>query len=326
MMALFKPLLRQSFGSTGIYLLIIALSLAISATTALKFSNQQIQQAVALQAAKMQAADLVLNDSDPIDAKWQSKAQQLNLAQSKVTVFSSMARAQDQFVMVNVKAIESSFPLRGELKLLPDANGIHAGEVWLSKRAMDLLKVKLGDVLNIADGTFRVSALIEQDSNQELGFSAFSPTVIIAQQDITKTKAIQVGSRIDYRLLIAGEPDQLKNFENYFKQQQKTAHLKDQATDTSLQNLDETQSSLKLRKASDGNTRLMKPIQNLDTFLQLANILTILLCGIAIALTSQRYVQQNQDHIALLRCMGGISIKFSKPIWCCSWQSLHCLC
>lgn len=36
----------------------------------------------------------------------------------------------------------------------------------------------------------------------------------------------------------------------------------------------------------------------------MANILTILLCGIAIALTSQRYVQQNQDHIALIRCLG----------------------
>lgn len=28
------------------------------------------------------------------------------------------------------------------------------------------------------------------------------------------------------------------------------------------------------------------------------------MCGIAIALTSQRYVQQNQDHIALIRCLG----------------------
>ena len=48
----------------------------------------------------------------------------------------------------------------------------------------------------------------------------------------------------------------------------------------------------------------MQYLENLDTFLQLANLLTILLCGIAIALTSQRYVQQNQDHIALMRCLG----------------------
>lgn len=38
---------------------------------------------------------------------------------------------------------------------------------------MDLLKVKLGDELNIADAKFKVTAKIEQDSNQELGFLAF---------------------------------------------------------------------------------------------------------------------------------------------------------
>jgi putative ABC transport system permease protein len=69
---------------------------------------------------------------------------------------------------------------------------------------MDLLRVKLGDQLNIADGTFKVTGLIEHDSNQELGFSGFSPTVIISEADIAKTNAIQVGSRIDYRLLMAG--------------------------------------------------------------------------------------------------------------------------
>ncbi len=61
---------------------------------------------------------------------------------------------------------------------------------------------------------------------------------------------------------------------------------------------------MRLRDASESNSRLLRPLENLDTFLQLANILTILLCGIAIALTSQRYVQQNQDHIALIRCLG----------------------
>ncbi len=61
MNSLFQPLLKQSFKSSGVYLLIIALILAISATTALKFSNEQIQNAVALQAAEMLAGDLVSN-------------------------------------------------------------------------------------------------------------------------------------------------------------------------------------------------------------------------------------------------------------------------
>ena len=68
-----KPLLTQSFRSSGIYLLIIALVLAISATTAVKFSNQQVQQAVALQAAEMLAADLVLNDTAPLEQNGSSR-------------------------------------------------------------------------------------------------------------------------------------------------------------------------------------------------------------------------------------------------------------
>ncbi len=290
---LLKPLLLQSFRTGGLYLLIIALSLAISATTALKFSNDQVKNAVSLQASQMLGADLVLSNNEPIEQSWKKRAEQFGFKQTNVTMFSSMAHTQDQFVMVNVKAIEPLFPLRGQLEIEPTTQGIQSGEVWLSQRAADLLKVKLGDAVSIADGTFRFSGVIVRDSNQELGFSGFSPTVIIHQADIAKTHAIQTGSRIDYRLLMAGKPEQVQTFAKQFKQQYQTT-----------KDLDET-AGLRLRDASESNSRLLRPLENLDTFLQLANILTILLCGIAIALTSQRYVQQNQDHIALIRCLGG---------------------
>lgn len=298
-MNLFSPLLTQSFKTTGIYLLIIALTLAISATTALKFSNEQIQNAVALQAAEMLAGDLLLSNNEPIEDTWREKADQLGLQQSEVTVFGSMAHTNDEFVMVNVKAIDSSFPLRGDLRVKPEAKPLKPGEIWLSQRAMDLLKVKVGDQVNIADASFKITAVIDYDSNQELGFSGFSPTVIISQADVARTNAIQVGSRIDYRLLMAGDPDSVQTYQKDFKKIVKPG------VDTEAEEQQfEEQNSLRLRNASESNTRLMKPIANLDTFLQLANILTILLCGIAIALTAQRYVQQNQDHIALMRCIG----------------------
>lgn len=289
---LLKPLLLQSFRTGGLYLLIIALSLAISATTALKFSNDQVKNAVSLQASQMLGADLVLSNNEPIEQSWKKRAEQLDLKQTNVTIFSSMAHTQDQFVMVNVKTIEPLFPLRGQLEIEPSAKAIQSGEVWLSQRAADLLKVKLGDTVSIADGTLRFSGVIVRDSNQELGFSGFSPSVIIHQADIAKTHAIQIGSRIDYRLLMAGSPEQVQSFSKQFKQQHQPSKEPDETA------------GLRLRDASESNSRLLRPLENLDTFLQLANILTILLCGIAIALTSQRYVQQNQDHIALIRCLG----------------------
>ena len=88
MSSLLKPLLLQSLRTGGLYLLIIALSLAISATTALKFSNNQVKQAVNLQAAQMLAADLVLSDQDPLSNQWSQRATQDGLKQSRVTLFS----------------------------------------------------------------------------------------------------------------------------------------------------------------------------------------------------------------------------------------------
>ncbi len=322
MLNLFKPLFRQSFASSGVYLLIIALSLAISATTALKFSNDRVQQAVSLQAAKMQAADLVLSDSSPIAPQWLKQADDLKLKQSKVTQFGSMASTHDQFVMVNVKAIDASFPLRGDLKIQPTQK-LQTGGIWLSKKAQELLKINVGDVVQIADGQFRVTGIIEHDSNQEIGFSAFAPTVIIDQADVAKTKAIQIGSRIEYRLLMSGEPQAIAQYQKLFKDHQQQEqqrisqqfHPSDLGANSAQQNPQtdlETQSNLQLKNANEGNSRLLKPIANLDTFLQLANILTILLCGLAIALTSQRYVQQNQDHIALMRCLGATRVQIFK--------------
>ncbi|EXT60480.1 efflux ABC transporter domain protein, partial [Acinetobacter sp. 25977_10] len=80
---LLKPLLLQSFRTGGLYLLIIALSLAISATTALKFSNDQVKNAVSLQASQMLAADLVLSNNEPLDTKWQKKPSPFNKIQPR---------------------------------------------------------------------------------------------------------------------------------------------------------------------------------------------------------------------------------------------------
>ncbi len=284
MLRLFSSLFKQSWQSGGVTLLIVALSLAITATTALKFSNQQIQYAITQQAGELLAADLVLNSSRPIDPVWQQNAASAQLTTSKNIVFSSMAHQGEQFVMVNVKAVDNTFPLRGALQIEPNANHIQSGQIWLAPRVFDLLQVKTGDTIFIADAEFTVTGSISHDANQETGFSGFSPTVIISLQDVPRTNAIQEGSRIDYRLLMSGQPEQLAYFQNHYKQY--------------------VQEPLKLRSADDGQSRLLRPIRNLEVYLQLANLLTILLCGIAIALTCQRYVAQNQDHIAMLRCLG----------------------
>lgn len=76
----------------------------------------------------MLAGDLVLSDNEPLAQEWRDQARQLDLQQSEVTFFSTMAYTNDQFVMVNVKAIDQAFPLRGELRVQPAADKIQAGK------------------------------------------------------------------------------------------------------------------------------------------------------------------------------------------------------
>ncbi|RYY79162.1 MAG: FtsX-like permease family protein [Moraxellaceae bacterium] len=287
-MGLFILMLRQSMAGRGVGMLFAALLLAVTATTALRFTSDSLSIAINQQAGQLLAGDLVLSSNQPLDKVWQQRAQTDQLRTNASMVFSSMAQSGEQFVLVNVKAVTQGFPLRGTLSIEPasrSSTGIPAPQtIWLSPRLFDLLKVRLGDQIRIGDASFKVAASIMRDPNQETGMSGFSPTVMINQQDVARTQAIQVGSRIDYRLIMAGQPQQVQAFARQYK--------------------DNLPQGVQLRVASEGNTRLMRPVRLLDDYAQVASILTMLLCGIAIALACQRYVTEQIDQFAMLRCLG----------------------
>lgn len=299
--SLLSILLKQSSASGALLLILIALSLAISATTALRFSHQQIQYSIAQQSAQLLAADLAISSSRPIAPQWQTYAQEHELTTSKSTLFNSMAMANNEFILVNVKAIEQNFPLRGELQVSDSSPSqpprLQSGQLWLSPILFELLAVQQGDEVQIADATFVVSGRIEKDTNQQTGFSGFSPTVIIRADEVEHTNAIQLGSRQNYRLLLSGEPRQLEAFLAEHEETLRSYEPGGAAADLDI-------GSLRLLKSSEGISQLVEPMQHLHRFMQLANLLTLLLCGIAIALSAHRYVEQNQDHVAMLRCLG----------------------
>ncbi len=286
-MGLFILMLRQSRAGSGVWMLLAALILAGTATTALRFTGETLTVAIDQQAGQLLAGDLVLSANQPLDKVWQQRADQYQLRTNSSLVFSSMAQAGEQFVLVNVKAVEQGFPLRGEIRLQPlqAAQAIPApNTIWLAPRLFDLLKINIGDQVRIGNASFKVTASIERDPNQETGMSGFSPTVMINLSDVPRTEAVQVGSRIDYRLIMAGQPKQVKSFQTAFK--------------------GTLAEGLQLRAASEGNTRLMRPVQLLQDYAQIAIVLTMLLCGVAIVLACQRYVSEQIDQFAMLRCLG----------------------
>lgn len=294
--ALLQVWWRQARGQGGLGLLLAALTLAVLATTLLTQSIGQIQVAARQQAGQLLGGDLLLNSSQPLDPRFSEQAQQAGLRQTPVVSFTSMLQAGDpndinqmRFQLVNVKAVTSGYPLRGQLTVssttgtLPPGQAPQPGQIWLEPSLFDTLQVQIGQTLSVGDGKLTVVGRIERDPNRELGLGGFAPTVILNQADIPKLNVIAAGSRIDYRLLLAGPPEAVWHFQT----QQQTLPA-----------------GVKLRDAESGNRRLLEPLKRLDQFTQLANVITLLLCGLAIAYTANRLAQRLTPNLALLRSLG----------------------
>lgn len=312
---------REARGRGGLWLLLATLTLAVTATTLLNQSIGQVRVAAQQQSGQLLGGDLVVSSSGPLPEAAGVLAQQLGLRQTPVLVFSSMLQAGDpqqpdspQFQLVNVKAVRSGYPLRGQLSIHDPAKGAAAiathavpqsGQIWLEPALLQRLGVSLGETVQLGDLRLQVTARIERDPNRELGLGGFAPTVLVSLDDVPAMGVLSTGSRADHRLLLAGSPAQLERFREQFRQQY-AAQLEpgEQAEGGPADAADSAVPRLRLRDAENGNRRLLEPLRKFDQFSQMANVMTLLLCGLAIAYTVGRLSDQLATAMALLRSLG----------------------
>ena len=271
-------------------LLIAALILAIAATTTLRFFSGSLEQTLGQQAARLIGADLVVTSSRGIRPEWLQLAQQHNLQHTQTLEFSSVAQQGDNFQLSSVKAVTTAYPLRGKLRIRTANSPITShtipvtGTVWVEERLLNLLNTQLGKSLTIGDANFVIAGIIDEDSDRSGGFSAFSPSLLMNLADVPSTHIIQVGSRVNYRLLLSGTRSHLKTF---------------QAQGTPLLHTEE-----RLLDIKSANKQLSKPMKTATDYLSLAAIAAVLLSGIAVALAARRFSERHLDSIALMRSLG----------------------
>ena len=132
----------RSFGreirSGEVLVLLAAVALAVAALTAVGFLTDRIGKAVARQANEVLAADLRLRSQEPIPATWSEMAESYDLQTAETTTFPSVVFAGDLSALATIKAVSSTYPLRGAVRTA-DAlfgeqhavDGIPArGEAW----------------------------------------------------------------------------------------------------------------------------------------------------------------------------------------------------
>ena len=285
-------LLWRDSRSGELTILIIALLIAVTSSTAIALFSDRLQRTMTLQAAEFLAADLVIACSTPIPTDWQSQAKQLNLALAQTVEFPSVLIEHDELLLSGVKAVSNTYPLRGFLKTTGadystetiTHKGPEAGTVWVEKRILSALKLNIGDTLTVGEKPLTIDKIITYEPDKKGDLYSFSPRVIINDVDLTATGIIQPGSHVHYFFQFSGDQDAIVEFKQW---------LKPQLTP-----------SQKIMDIHEDRPELGTALTRAERYLGLSSILVILISGVAIAMATGRYTQRHFNATALLRCLG----------------------
>ncbi|WP_318419232.1 ABC transporter permease [Photobacterium leiognathi] len=265
-----------------LWLVTLALSLIIACVFALSALVSRVEGIIVSQGRSALAADMVLQSSQAVDLKQLSTN---NVTTSQQTSFGTMAFSDNGMQLVSVKAVDTQFPLRGDLRLQAADKSVQhhvkPGELWLSERLFSLLDVKVGDTLMLGDGELTISGRILEDP--ELSFNPFSqmPAVLINNKDIAAIGGIQEGSRISYRYYFSGSDPDLADIRETMKL---------------------TPSQRWLTENDAGRSGDF--IERARQYLSLTLVLVVLMASATLVLTCQHYASTRITSVAMMKSLG----------------------
>ena len=280
--------------------LLVALVVAVSALTSVSFFVDRMRTGLNRDAHQLLGADLVIRGDAPISELWRAEAVRRGLTLADTTVFPSMALAGAgdamQSKLASVKAVTTGYPLRGSLKVAPNAtaDGVTtrdipaAGTVWVDPTLLMALNLQVGGMLQLGDRQFKVDRVIASEPDRGAGFMNFAPRVMLAATDLASTNLIQYGSRITYRLLVAGPPEAATAFQQWVQDSIDTNAIK----------------GIRLEALDSGQPQMRATLERAEQFLSLVGLLSAMLAAVAIAMAARRFMLRHVDACAMLRCLG----------------------
>ncbi|HAL39791.1 MAG TPA: ABC transporter permease, partial [Polaromonas sp.] len=205
-------------------LLIVAVTLAVAALTAVGFFADRLKGGLQRDAQQLLGGDAVVRSDGVTPAAFIAKAQALGLKAASTVTFPTMARAPDEdggtSKLVAFKAVPEGYPLRGTLKVADSAESTGQatreipvpGTAWADASLLDALGLKLGQTLLMGKARFTLTRIIMQEPDRGAGFISFSPRVMINQADVAATGLIQPASRTSYRFAVTGDDKAVKAY------------------------------------------------------------------------------------------------------------------
>ena len=285
-------------------LLIVAVTLAVAALTAVGFFADRLKGGLQRDARQLLGGDAVLRSDEPTPAAFIAKAQALGLKSALSVSFPTMARATDAdggaSKLAAFKAVPEGYPLRGSLKISDavDGKGVDTrdvpapGTTWVDPSLLDSLGLKIGQTLLMGDASFKVTRIITQEPDRGAGFISFSPRAMINQKDVAATGLIQPASRTNYRFAVAGDDIAVAEYAKWAAEEIKKPFEQSGIRGVRLESLE------------SGSPEMRQTLDRAEKFLNLVALLAALLSAVAVAIVARAFAAKHLDDCAMLRVLG----------------------
>ena len=285
-------------------LLIVAVTLAVAALTAVGFFADRLKGGLQRDARQLLGGDAVLRSDEATPAVFIAKAKELGLKSAASISFPTMARATDAdggaTKLAAFKAVPAGYPLRGNLQVSNalDAKGENTrdipapGTAWVDPSLLDSLGLKIGQTLLMGDASFKVTRIITQEPDRGAGFISFSPRAMINAADVAATNLIQPASRINYRFAVAGDDKAVADYVKWAN-----AEIKKPFDQSGVR-------GVRVESLESGSPEMRQTLDRAEKFLNLVALLAALLSAVAVAIVARGFAAKHLDDCAMLRVLG----------------------
>jgi len=286
-------LLRRDWRAGELTILLLALVVAVASVSSVTFFTSRIHQALEGQASDLLGGDLVLLSDNPITQERKAETKALKLQSTETVEFPTMVVAGERNHLVALKAASNGYPLRGQHRTAPQLFAPDAevegspepGTVWAGSRLLTILGLEVGDRVTVGETQLRIAAVLTSEPDQSEGvLMNIAPRLLMHTDDLPATNLVQPASRIQFRLLLAGDKEAI----NLLRQRWEP----NLAPGETLHNV------------KDARPEVRSALARGESFLSLASLVSVLLAGAAVAMATRRFVSRHLDNCAVMRCLG----------------------
>ncbi len=297
-----RQLVRESRGSRGRLVFFVGcLAVGVAAVVAVAGLTTSLELGIRREARQLLAADLAIQSRSPlppeVDALLEGRADVEQVSIKEMVTVVALPPREDgspgRSQVVELKAVEGDYPFYGELELDPPGRLEALLDENRTLVAADLparLGTPTGGVLLIGGVEFEVAGAVIREPDRGADAFALGPRVFVSGEGLARAGLERFGSRVTHRRLL--------------RLRDATAIELDLLAEEVRALSPEGAGAFRVETFSEAQPALRDGLRQVDRYLSLLALLSLLLGGVGVAQTTRSWLDSRTDAMAVLRSLG----------------------